>query len=624
MSHDQDAPDFEQSTLAFAPTVFLPRGEEKEKSSQFDRAALSPRTLWRHRAAVGMREPLIMMVDDEPLNIEMTEAFLLDAGYGNFASSSDPTAAIAAMRRNVPGILLLDLSMPGLDGLEVLAQMRADALLRHVPVIVLTSSSDPQAKLKALTLGAMDFLSKPVDVSELGLRIRNTLATSAFREYLSQHDGLTSLPNKVQYRKTAQEVLEQALKDGSGGAFIHLGVDRLGRVNDALGRAAGDRLLQRMAKRLASCVQTEADGPLSSEEHDPKLFRFDGDEFAIIIPQLAGMHTVAAFINKLLQDAVIPFSVRGGADLMVTCGAGVAVFPADGSSVDSLMRNAGLALRHAKQSGPHRCEFFSRSFKHEAVKQLGFGGELLPALRKGQIELLYAPRVDLASGQMVSAQALLRWQHSSGRVLEGEELMTLAESAETQTALLEWLLDELRQDCIAWKTSGLPGLRASVKASLAHLQPLHLAHIVETALSSGLDAGSLSLDLKPASALDAAERDWACLAELRGHGVRFCLDGFGVTGTVSHLRRLGFDELKADASFMRDLKDDAASGTMLLGMGDFARRMRMHCIAGAVDDAAQLGFLKKHQWQMAEGRAVGEPLPAGAFAASWLRRAQRA
>ncbi|MDB5901053.1 MAG: cph2 5, partial [Ramlibacter sp.] len=316
MSQD-DAPDFEQSTLAFAPTVFLPRAEAEEKQSRFDREALSPRTLWRHRAAVGMREPLIMMVDDEPLNIEMTQAFLLDAGYSNFAHTSEPTQAIALMRRDVPGILLLDLSMPGIGGLDILAQMRADALLRHVPVIVLTSSSDPQAKLKALALGAMDFLSKPVDVSELGLRIRNTLATSAFREYLSQHDALTSLPNKLQYRKMAQEVLEHALKDGSSGAFIHLGVDRLGRVNDALGRAAGDRLLQRMAKRLASCVQTEADGPLGSEQHDPRLFRFDGDEFAIIIPQLAGMHTVAAFINKLLQDAVIPFSVRGAADLMV-------------------------------------------------------------------------------------------------------------------------------------------------------------------------------------------------------------------------------------------------------------------------------------------------------------------
>jgi diguanylate cyclase (GGDEF)-like protein len=565
-----------------------------------------------------------MMVDDEPLNIEMTEAFLLDAGYSNFAHTSEPTQAIVMMRRKVPGILLLDLSMPGIGGLEILGQMRAEPLLRHVPVIVLTSSSDPNAKLKALALGAMDFLSKPVDVSELGLRIRNTLATSAFREYLSQHDALTSLPNKVQYRKTAQEVLEHAMKDGSGGAFIHLGVDRLGRVNDALGRAAGDRLMQRMAKRLASCVQTEADGPLSSAQHDPKLFRFDGDEFAIIIPQLAGMATVAAFINKLLQDAVIPFTVRGAADLMVSCGAGVAVFPADGTTVDALMRNAGLALRHAKQSGPHRCEFFSRSFKHEAVKQLGLGGELLPALRKGQIELLYAPRVDLATGQMVSAQALLRWQHSSGRVVEGEELMALAESPETQSLLVEWLLDELRQDCIAWKTAGLPGLRASVKASLVQLQPLHLAHIVETALSSGLDAGSLSLDLKPASALDTAARDWVCLAELRSRGVRLCLDGFGVTGTVSHLRRLAFDEIKADTSFMRDMAQDPATGTMLLGLGDFAQRMRMACIAPAVDQPAQLAFLKKHQWQLAEGRAVGEPLAAGAFATAWLKRAPRA
>jgi diguanylate cyclase (GGDEF)-like protein len=623
MSHDTQAPDFDdQSTLAFPPNVFA-RGEDQLSAGE--REALSPRTLWRHRSAVGLREPLIMMVDDEPLNIEMTQAFLVDAGYSNVAHTSDPTEAIAMMRRDVPGVLLLDLSMPRVDGLEVLGQMRGDPLLRHVPVIVLTSSNDPQAKLKALALGAMDFLSKPVDASELGLRIRNTLATSAFREYLSQNDALTALPNKLQYRKVAQEVLELALRDGTSGAFIHLGVDRLARVNDALGRAAGDRVLQRMAKRLASCVQTEADGPLSTGRHDPTLFRFDGDEFAIIIPQLAGMHTVAAFINKLLQDAVVPFSVRGAADLVVSCGAGVAVFPADGSSVDALMRNAGLALRHAKQAGTNRCEFFSRSLKHEAVKQLGLGGELLPALRKHQVELLYAPRVDISSGQMVSARAVLRWQHGSGRVVQGDELMELADSPETQLAVLEWLLDELRQDCIAWKTAGLTGLRASVKISLTHLQPLHLVHTVESALATGLDAGSLALDLKPASALDTtALRDWACLAELRTRGVRTCLDSFGLAGTVSHLRRLAFDEIKADGSFLRDLEQDPSTGTMLLGIGDFAQRMRLACVATSVDQASQLAFLKKHQWQLVEGHAVGEPLAASQFAQTWLPRRARA
>lgn len=601
------------------PTVFA-RGEDKLTEQEL--RALSPQDMiWRHRSVAGLSQALIMMVDDEQLNIEMTQAFLMEAGYQHFVHTDDPEQAIPMLRREHPGVLLLDLSMPKVSGLDILAQMREDPVVRHVPAIVLTSNIDPQVKLKALALGAMDFLSKPVDPSELGLRIRNTLAASAYREYLGHHDPLTGLPNKLRYRQLAAEVLSQARRDASTGAFLQVGVDGLGRINDALGRRVGDQLLQRIAKRLASCVQTEAQGELSSEQHNPMLFRFDGDEFAVIVPYMDGVHSAAAFINKLLQDAAVSFQRPGAPEVFVTCSVGVSVFPSDGNEPDVLMRNAGLALRHAKQAGPHRYEFFSPQFNEQALSRLDLGAELRHALSRDEIELLYEPRVDLGTGLLVATQSILRWKHTSGRTIEGDELMDLAGTSEMDVALTEWMFDQVRKHSRNWKAAGLTPVPVGVKTSLAQVQLRDLTHLIDAALAAGAEPRQLSVELQHVAPLDnLASRDAAALAALREKGVRFALDRFGHSASVAQLRRLPVDAIKIDASFMSELEKEASVGAMLLGMGDLARRMRLTCVACGVDNAQQIGFLRKQGWDQAQGRFFGEPMTGIHFAARWLTR----
>jgi diguanylate cyclase (GGDEF)-like protein len=612
----------EGDSVSTQPTVFAP-GEDR--LSEEEMRVLSPQELiWRNRTAPGLSEALIMMVDDEMLNIEMTQAFLTEAGYKQFVQTDRPEAAIAMMRRAMPGVLLLDLSMPRVSGLDILGSMRADALLRHVPVIVLTSSTDPNVKLKALALGAMDFLSKPVDPSELGLRIRNTLAASAYREYLAQHDALTGLPNKLRYRKLASEVLAQASQSGGAGALLHIGVDGLGRINDALGRVVGDQMLQRVAKRLASCVQTEAQGELSSEHHNPTLFRFDGDEFAVVIPYMDGVHSAAAFMNKVLQDATASFHRAGSPEVFVTCSIGVSVFPADGMDPDVLMRNAGLALRHAKQAGPHGYEFFSPQFNEQALSRLDMGAELRHALGRDEIELMYEPRVHLASGRLVAAQTLVRWSHPSGRVLEGDELMDLAGTCEMDVALMEWVFDQLRKTMKNWKGAGLQPVTVGVKASIANLHPRDLSHLANAALAGGIEPRHLSVELQQVAALsDLPARDTAALALLRKKGVRVSLDRFGSAAGPVHLRKLMCDELKVDESFIRDMEGDAVVQALVLGMGDLARRLKLDFVAPGISTPQQLAFLKKNGWNQGQGPLFGDRLNGLAFAARWLTRTSK-
>ena len=612
----------DHETLSTHPTVFAP-GEDKLSMQEL--RALSPQAmLWRNRAVTGLSDALIMMVDDEMLNIEMTQAFLAEAGYRRFVYTDAPEYAMAMLRQQLPGVLLLDLSMPKVNGLEILAALREDLELRHVPVIVLTSSTDPQVKLKALALGAMDFLSKPVDPSELGLRIRNTLAASAYREYLAQHDALTGLPNKERYRKEAADVLAQATAHGHSGALLHVGVDALGRINDALGRAVGDQFLQRLAKRLASCVQTEAGGELGSEQHEPTLYRFDGDEFAVIVPRMDGVHSTAAFISKLLEDATVGFQRPNAPEVFVTCSVGVSVFPIDGMEPELLMRNAGLALRHAKQAGPHSYEFFSPQFKEQALSRLDLGAELRHALGRDEMELLYQPRVELGTGRVLGAQTLLRWKHASGRIIEGDELMDLAGTCEMDVALIEWTFEQLNRHTRNWKTAGLQPVPLGVGASLANLKLRDLLQLVGAAMAAGVDARHLSLELQQVAGLDnLSAGDAAALAALRKKGVRLALDRFGSTASVAHLRKLACDEIKIDASFVRDLEKDGAAQAMLLGMGDFARRLRLVCVACGIASPQQLAFLKKNGWDQGQGPLFGEPQSGLAFAARWLTRSGR-
>jgi diguanylate cyclase len=285
------------------------------------------------------------------------------------------------------------------------------------------------------------------------------------------------------------------------------------------------------------------------------------------------------------------------------------------------MRNAGLALRHAKQAGPHRYEFFSPQFNEMALSRLDLSAELRHAIGRDQIELLYEPRVEIGTGRIVGAQTVVRWKHTSGRMIEGDELMDLAGSSEMDVAITEWVFDQLRKHVKNWRAAGLQPVTLGVKASLANMQPRDLAHLVNAALSGGIEPKTLSLELQHVGALEnVPAREVANIATLRKKGVRVALDRFGATASVAHLRKLMCDEIKIDGSFMPDIERDAPLQAMLLGMGDMARRLRLTCVAAAVDTPQQLAFLKKAGWDQGQGRVFGEPLSGLAFAAKWLTR----
>lgn len=596
-------------------TVFMP-GDER--LADWRMGAVTPEALvWAQESLTGLTEATIMMVDDEQLNIEMTEVFLEDAGYRNFVSTTQADEAVELMRSKRPSLLLLDLSMPRVNGMQILQLMRDDAMLRHVPVIVLTSTHDPQVKLQALSLGAMDFLSKPVDPSELALRIRNTLAATVYRDYLAQHDPLTALPNKLRYRDAVKAVLERVPKRRHKGALIHIGVDRLASVNDAMGRAVGDQLMQRISKRLASCVETEGADARGDPQDRPTLYRFDGDEFAVLLPAMEAVETAAGFINRLLDAASTSFNRGGAQEIFVTCSIGVAVFPDDGRELDILVTNAGLAMRHAKGSGRHTYEFYTEELNERAVRLLTRGADLRMAFTRDQVEMLYQPRLHTLTSSLAGAQGIARWTHPSGEVYQGDAVLDMAATSEMSMALTEWMLNQLRDQTKAWRAAALRLPRVGITVSLDQMTLLQLFDILRKGIRAGLQPQYLAVDFRGGADIEPSQESLETFAGLKKMGVRFGLDQFGgPSSSLLALRRLPVEEVRIHPLVFQDGSRDG--GPLAAATIAMARNMGLRAVATGIGSEAQRARLEAQRCDEFQGPLVGPPLKAAAFAKKWM------
>jgi diguanylate cyclase (GGDEF)-like protein len=315
-----------------------------------------------------LREALIMMVDDEPVILQVIQTLLEDGGYRKFIATSQSLEAIGVVLDRRPDILLLDLMMPDMDGLEILSRMQIENLLQDTPVIVLTSSKDPAAKLKALELGATDFLAKPVDPSELLLRLGNALAAKAYRDRLANYDALTGTLNRNLFMERVEWALGHAARYQHDGAVLHVGLDDFGRINTNIGPRTGDLVLQRVAERLENCLRTTdtvlrlADGP------KPSLARFAGDEFNFLLPLIRNSNDAERVADRVLVAIATPFQISEQ-QLAFTCSIGISLFSRDGRTADLLMRNAAMAMQHAKSAGKNTFRFHSADGTSQATQR---------------------------------------------------------------------------------------------------------------------------------------------------------------------------------------------------------------------------------------------------------------
>jgi diguanylate cyclase (GGDEF)-like protein len=468
-----------------------------------------------------------------------------------------------------------------------------------------------------LKLGATDFLAKPVDSSELVLRLRNTLAAKAYQDQLAYCDGLTGLPNRERFLDRLDWTIRFSKRYGTNGAVLQIGLDRFKQINEALGPGIGDRLLRGVAQRLDESLRdTDVVARATEKESQPLLSRMAGDEFTVLLPALAKGADAGAVAQRILDIVAAPFNI-GGHELFVTCCIGIALYPADGTARDSILKAAAVSMRHAKRERRDSYRYFSKELNAQSLDRLSLETELRRAIERGELELFYQPKVDLKSNRLVGAEALVRWRHPQRGMVSPGDFIPLAEETGLIIPLGQWVLNTACQQVRTWEATGRQAPRVSVNVSSHQFRQRVLARDVQAALSgSGIAARHLCLELTESAIMEHAQDNVRTLAALKESGVSLSIDDFG-TGysSLSYLKRFPIDEIKIDRSFVSGVereKDNAAIVTAIIVM---AHSLGLRVVGEGVETPVELEYLQQQGCDECQGFLYSRPLPAADFGA---------
>ncbi len=567
-----------------------------------------------------MANAKIMMVDDEPLNMEVLQVHLEDEGYNCFITVDDSTQAVTIMRREQPDVLLLDLVMPAVSGFDILQEVRIDAGLKHIPVIVLTSSNDADTKLKALRLGATDFLAKPVDASELALRMRNTLTARAYQQRMLHYDQLTDLPNRLYFTSLLSNSLNNLQDAVDQCALIVINIVRFKAINDSMGPECGDSVLgafsQRMCKAFAvGDNQIVCNGPYSYLCHC--VGRFGGDQFAVHIPvdindtdHVEVMQYLQSFVTSLEE----PF-VEQGQDIYLTVKMGVSIMSAETSGVKTLINNAETAMMHAKEHTNVNFAFYSPQMDTKARERLSIENGMRTAVEKGEIYLAYQPKLSVESNAILGAEALIRWMHPEFGMLSPGYFIPIAESSGMIVPVGEWVLRESCRQAVEWRLHGHTGFKIAVNVSVRQLFETNFVRTVEQSLAdSGLPAEALIIELTENMLMEKAETSIIKLEELKELGVQISVDDFG-TGysSLSYLQRFPLDQLKIDQSFVREIKSFDDKMPIVKAVISLAHDLGLDVVAEGIETHHQLAHMKSLRCEEYQGYLFSKPISSDEF-----------
>ncbi|MEW6166103.1 MAG: EAL domain-containing protein [Pseudomonadota bacterium] len=423
--------------------------------------------------------------------------------------------------------------------------------------------------------------------------------------FLAQVDALTHLPNRYLLGDRLQQTLEVAQRNDERFAVVFIDLDRFKNINDSLGHGVGDALLRETAARLHASVRST-----------DTVARHGGDEFVIIMPGIADAEQVAHVATKILEQLARPFGIEHHR-LTTTASLGIALYPADGTDAETLMKHADAAMYAAKNAGRNAFRFFTPDMNARVREFLKIENDLRLALQRGELRLHYQPQIEMRSGEVVGAEALLRWQHPErGLILPGE-FMHVAEESGLIEPIGDWVLVEACRQNRDWQDRGLRRIPISVNLSAVQLRRRAIVHRVEAALHQGrLDAGWLELEVTESMLMRDVERIGEILEELCAMGVRIALDDFG-TGysSLAHLRRFPLSTLKLDGSFVRDLETDSNDAAICRAVIALGHTLGLRVVAEGVENDRQLAFLRRERCDAVQGALFSWGVPPETMAA---------
>ena len=429
-------------------------------------------------------------------------------------------------------------------------------------------------------------------------------------EFLAFHDPLTKLPNRLLVREHLEQAIFAAQRSQTMVALMFIDVDNFKTINDSLGHSIGDSLLKGIAIRLRECLR-EAD----------TLSRQGGDEFLILLKDIHDTDSITFIAEKLLKRLAEPFLIEHH-ELAISLSIGVAVYPADGEDFDSLLKKSDTAMYQAKESGRNTYRFHTDQMNIDAVEHLRIRNGLRRALEQNEFVLHYQPQINIKTGAVIGAEALLRWNHPElGMVLPGR-FISIAEDSGLIVPIGQWVLKEACQQAANWHEEGLSGLTMAVNLSAVQFKRGDVEKCVTQALAlSGLHPALLELELTESILITDTEKVLSTVHKLKELGVKFSIDDFG-TGysSLSYLKQFDLDKIKIDQSFVRDMADDPNDAAIVKAIIQMAKSLNLSTIAEGVENERQLALLLLLDCDEVQGFYFARAMPAVEFVSYAMTR----
>jgi diguanylate cyclase (GGDEF)-like protein len=587
----------------------------------------------------------VLLIEDNAGDARLIEVMLAEAkGMRVHLEWCDSLQkGLAFLKENHVDVLLLDLGLPETTGLDTL-QAALDTVPKVPTLVVLSGLSDEEVALRAVQSGAQDYLVKgQVDSALLTRSIRYAMERSRAEEalrqahgelehrvqertaelasavaalkteiaerklaeehirYLAHYDALTGLPNRVLLQDRLSQAIAHAHRKHAGVALLFIDLDYFKHINDSLGHKMGDHLLKSVAHRLQECLR-EGDS----------VARLGGDEFVLCLPMLAGGIDAAAVAEKVHAALAESFVVDGN-EMHVSASIGISLYPEDGTTVEALMSAADTAMYHAKEKGRRNYQFFTAALNKAVQQRVELEQRLRSALAHNELELHYQPQVDLASGRIFSAEALLRWRQPGKGALSCGAFISIAEETGLIQSIGEWTLRQACGQLRRWHEAGHPSMRVAVNLSPRQFYQSGFQQTIKEIIEDcGVPPNCLDLEITEGILLQRNEDNLTALHQLSDMGIQLSVDDFG-TGysSLAYLQRFPVDGLKIDQSFVREINHDNGATALVAAIISMAQALDLKVLAEGVETEEQIGFLRSHGCPSAQGFFYSKAIPGG-------------
>ncbi|NMH64605.1 EAL domain-containing protein [Shewanella salipaludis] len=554
-------------------------------------------------------QPYVLIVDDDrSTRLSLKGCLEQDSYY--IAEAQNGAIALSVCEQRMPDLILMDAMMKEMNGFDAMRKILQLPMEFKPPILMLTASDKDEVIEQAFEYGATDFIAKPVNLHVLRKRVAQLIRTTLAERHIHQlayHDQLTGLANRTQFLERIEEAITQAESAKEQLALMFIDLDKFKFINDTQGHDVGDMLLKAVAKRINHCVRS---GDLVS--------RLGGDEFTVLLEDIQSTAVASKIGQKICALLAEPFTFMGKI-VRAPVSVGISVYPADGEDYHALMKHADTAMYSAKAGGGNKIQFYEYGMEAELIRRIELERDLRHALEHNELVLHFQPQIELRTGKLLGAEALVRWEHPERGFMPPDEFISLAEESGLILPLGEWVLNQSCRQFKLWLEAGLDLHFIAVNISGQQMKHSYLLQKVKSCLNTHkLDAKYLQLEITESVMAEESETCLSLLNGLKELGVSLAIDDFG-TGysSLSYLIKFPVDTLKIDRSFIHNIPNDKDSETVASGIIALAHKLSMQVIAEGVETQEQRDFLLREQCDSIQGYLISRPLARDEFE-TWL------